>query len=185
MPSSQRRIRSNSPCRSNTAGAYTSPNIVLGIYTVRVEKTGFKTFVRSGIILIGGQIYRQDAVLQIGDVTETVEVVIGMTALPEARLAREAEIAYALIALPTDYDCWRQRKESVDHESLLKEIIANLNRATKASIELIKHALGDISLLRDQQSPAHNALELGIWSDKSKIDPAEIRKLEVLWGRYF
>ena len=110
---------------------------------------------------------------------------IGMTALPEARLAREAEIAYALIALPTDYDCWRKRKEISDHASLLNEIIANLNRATQASIQLIRHALSDISLLRDQQSPAHNALELAIWSDKSKIDPAEIKKLEILWGRYF
>ncbi|MCH8824066.1 MAG: S-methyl-5'-thioadenosine phosphorylase [Planctomycetes bacterium] len=110
---------------------------------------------------------------------------IGMTALPEARLAREAEIAYALIALPTDYDCWRQRKDKADHATLLDEIIANLNRATQASIQLIRHALSDISLLRDQPSPAHNALELAIWSDKSNIDPAEIKNLEVLWGRYF
>lgn len=110
---------------------------------------------------------------------------IGMTALPEARLAREAEIAYALIALPTDYDCWRPREEIADHLSLLNEIIANLDRATQASIKLIKHAISDISLLSDQQSPAHNALELAIWSDKSKIDPAEIKKLEILWGRYF
>lgn len=110
---------------------------------------------------------------------------IGMTALPEARLAREAEIAYALIALPTDYDCWRQRKESADHASLLNEIIANLNRATQASIELIKLALRDISLLNEKPSPAHSALELAIWSDKSKIDPTEIKRLEVLWGKYF
>lgn len=110
---------------------------------------------------------------------------IGMTALPEVRLAREAEIAYALIALPTDYDCWRQSKEKVDHATLLDEIIANLNRATQASIKLIRYALSDISLLKDQQSPAHNALELAIWSDKSKIDPTEIKKLEILWGRYF
>lgn len=110
---------------------------------------------------------------------------IGMTALPEARLAREAEIAYALIALPTDYDCWRQRKESADHASLLNEIIANLNRATQASIELIKLALRDISLLNKKPSPAHSALELAIWSDKSKIDPTEIKRLEILWGKYF
>ncbi len=110
---------------------------------------------------------------------------IGMTALPEARLAREAEIAYALIALPTDYDCWRPHEEYTNHATLLNEIIANLNRATQASIELIKLALGDISLLSQKQSPAHNALELAIWSDKSKIDPAEIKRLEILWGKYF
>ena len=81
--------------------------------------------------------------------------------------------------------CWRQRGAIADYESLLKEIIANLNRATQASIELIKCALRNISLLCDQPSLAHNALELAIWSDKSKIDPAEIKKLEVLWGRCF
>ena len=60
---------------SNAAGAYTSPPLVLGTYTVRVERAGFKTFQRAGIILIGGQIYRQDATLELGDVTETIEVI--------------------------------------------------------------------------------------------------------------
>ncbi len=110
---------------------------------------------------------------------------IGMTALPEARLAREAEIAYALIALPTDYDAWRPREATTDQASLLDEIIANLNRATQASIELIKAALSDVSILREQPSPAHDALRLAIWSDKSQIDPAQVQRLAVLWGRYF
>ena len=60
---------------SNAAGAYTSPPLVLGTYTVRVERAGFKTFQRAGIILIGGQIYRQDAILELGEVTETIEVI--------------------------------------------------------------------------------------------------------------
>lgn len=110
---------------------------------------------------------------------------IGMTALPEARLAREAEIAYALIALPTDYDAWRPRDATTDQASLLEEIISNLNRATHASVELIKTALSDVSILREQPSPAHDALRLAIWSDKSKIDPAQVERLAVLWGRYF
>lgn len=110
---------------------------------------------------------------------------IGMTALPEARLAREAEIAYALIALPTDYDAWRPREATADQSSLLDEIIGNLNRATQASVELIKAALSDVSILREQPSPAHDALRLAIWSDKSKIDPAAVKRLAVLWGRYF
>ena len=110
---------------------------------------------------------------------------IGMTALPEARLAREAEIAYALIALPTDYDAWRPREATTDQASLLDEIIGNLNRATQAAVELIKAALSDVSILREQPSPAHDALRLAIWSDKSKIDPAAVKRLAVLWGRYF
>ena len=60
---------------SNSAGAFNSPPLVLGVYTVRVESAGFKTFQRSGILLTGGQIFRQDAILELGDVTETVEVV--------------------------------------------------------------------------------------------------------------
>ena len=60
---------------SNAAGAYSSPPLILGTYTVRVERAGFKTFQRSGIILTGGAIYRQDATLELGDVTETIEVI--------------------------------------------------------------------------------------------------------------
>ncbi|MCH8315974.1 MAG: S-methyl-5'-thioadenosine phosphorylase, partial [Planctomycetes bacterium] len=97
----------------------------------------------------------------------------------------EAEIAYALIALPTDYDAWRPREATADQASLLDEIIGNLNRATQASVELIKAALSDVSILREQPSPAHDALRLAIWSDKSKIDPAQVKRLAVLWGRYF
>ncbi len=110
---------------------------------------------------------------------------VGMTALPEARLAREAEMAYALIALPTDYDCWRVREHDTDGVSLLEEIIENLNCATNAAFSLINRALRDISTLIAQPSPAHEALNLAIWSDKSLIDRAEIDRLEVLWGKYF
>ncbi len=60
---------------SNSAGAFNSPPLVLGVYTVRVESPGFKSYQRSGILLTGGLIFRQDAVLELGDVTETVEVV--------------------------------------------------------------------------------------------------------------
>lgn len=111
--------------------------------------------------------------------------VIGMTAMPEAKLAREAEIAYALIALPTDYDCWRPHDAGLGQQELLREIIGNLQRASAAGIELIKTALADVSLLLKHPSPAHDALQLAIWSDKSKIDPDEVTRLAPLWGRYF
>ncbi len=111
---------------------------------------------------------------------------IGMTAMPEAKLAREAEIAYALIALPTDYDSWRNREDpDGDPLSLLEEIIGNLKQASAASMDLIKAALADLSILRREACPAHEALALGIWSDKSMIDPAEIKRLAQLWGRHF
>lgn len=113
--------------------------------------------------------------------------VIGMTALPEARLAREAEIAYALVALPTDYDCWRVDGHTgpMTGESLIAEIIGNLNRASDAFVALVRAALTDTETLRSHRSLAHDALALGIWSDKTKIDPAEIERLRPIWGRHF
>lgn len=113
---------------------------------------------------------------------------IGMTAMPEARLAREAEIAYALIGLPTDYDCWRPPRQGKDgqdnHAHLLEEILANLKRAVAAGTDLIKLALQDLSPLQ-QPSPAHDALRLAIWSDKAAIPRDAVERLAVLWGRYF
>ncbi|MCE9591542.1 MAG: S-methyl-5'-thioadenosine phosphorylase [Planctomycetes bacterium] len=110
---------------------------------------------------------------------------IGMTCMPEARLAREAEIAYALISLPTDYDCWRPHSPDAQPQALLAEIIGNLKTATQRSLDLIREALSDLSELRSRPSPAHDALKLAIWTDKSKIDRAEVERLRVLWGRYF
>jgi hypothetical protein len=62
---------------TNSAGNYATPPLILGTYTVRVEKQGFKLFERAGIALTGGQTFRQDATLQVGQVTETVEVTGG------------------------------------------------------------------------------------------------------------
>lgn len=113
--------------------------------------------------------------------------VVGMTALPEARLAREAEIAYALVALPTDYDCWKQRDYTPDQppESLLMEIIGNLKRSADAATKLIEAALKDVSILQEHSSPAHDALRLGIWTSKDLIPKSEIDRLNPLWGRWF
>jgi 5'-methylthioadenosine phosphorylase len=108
---------------------------------------------------------------------------IGMTCMPEARLAREAEIAYALIGLPTDYDCWKPHAPEKPMQDLLSEIIGNLQHASRAGIDLIKAALGDVSALA-KPSPAHSALKLGIWSDRSRIPREEVERLAPLWGKY-
>ncbi|MFP4145982.1 MAG: S-methyl-5'-thioadenosine phosphorylase [Phycisphaeraceae bacterium] len=110
---------------------------------------------------------------------------IGMTCMPEAKLAREAEIAYALVAMPTDYDCWRPHEPGKTPQALLEEILGNLKTATKANLELMKAALADLTLLREQRSPAHDALKLAIFSGREQIDPGEVERLSVLWGRYF
>lgn len=114
---------------------------------------------------------------------------IGMTALPEAKLAREAEIPYALLALVTDYDCWREKPADAvsDSTELLKEILGNLQVATQNAIALIQAAIAragahEAGLLA---APARDALKLAIWSDKSRVDPEEVKRLAPLWGRYF
>lgn len=67
--------------------------------------------------------------------------VIGMTCCPEAKLAREAEICYAMVALPTDYDCWRPAEPGAAAEALLAEIMGNLKRAAGNAISLMREAI--------------------------------------------
>lgn len=113
---------------------------------------------------------------------------IGMTAMPEAKLAREAELSYALIALVTDYDSWRPKPESTetaDPTVLLKEIIGNLNAASTAAAALIRRAVKLLSERSESalNAPSRKSLELAVWSDKSFIPPAEVERLRPLWGR--
>ncbi len=115
---------------------------------------------------------------------------IGMTAMPEAKLAREAEIPYALIALVTDYDCWKApagpSAPKADAAGLLKEILSNLKTASARGVELMRRVLrriaADPGVL--SPSPAQKALELAIWSDRSRIDEEEKHRLWPLWGKY-
>jgi len=109
---------------------------------------------------------------------------IGMTAMPEAKLAREAEMAYAMVALASDYDCWRPHPDDLDKHELLKEIIGYLTAATTNAIVLIKEAVQRMGEIADIPSPAHSALELAIWSDRSKIDPDVAQTLGPLVAKY-
>jgi 5'-methylthioadenosine phosphorylase len=106
---------------------------------------------------------------------------IGMTAMPEAKLAREAQICYALIALPSDYDCWRPHKKLKDRQRLLKEIITNLQTATKNCLELIKAVLHGESGLVYEECSCRKSLDLAVWTDQSQIKPADKEKLKVLF----
>ena len=109
---------------------------------------------------------------------------IGMTCMPEAKLAREAELAYALVALPSDYDCWKPPPADLGRHELLKEIIANVTEATGNAIQLIRTAVARFDQIADLPSPAHSALELAIWSARDRIPPETRRKLGVLVGKY-
>ncbi|GAB4545580.1 MAG: S-methyl-5'-thioadenosine phosphorylase [Phycisphaerales bacterium] len=107
---------------------------------------------------------------------------IAMTAMPEARLAREAEIAYALIALPTDYDCWRP-KRAQDDASLLTEIRQHLVEAGDAAFALIRAVLRDAHTIAEHPSPAHRALDHAIWTARDVIDADTRKELGVLLDR--
>jgi len=109
---------------------------------------------------------------------------IGMTCMPEAKLAREAEIAYALVCLPSDYDCWRPHPKALDKHELLKEIIGNVTEATRNAVALIRAAVEGFGEIAEAPCPAHNALELAIWSDRSAIDPAARERYGPLVAKY-
>lgn len=109
---------------------------------------------------------------------------IGMTLMPEAKLAREAELCYAAVCLPTDYDCWRPAKENVDRLELLEEILGNLKAATENALSLIREALPAVGKLEPGRCGCAHALELAIWTDKAHLPPSAHDWLEPLLGKY-
>jgi 5'-methylthioadenosine phosphorylase len=109
---------------------------------------------------------------------------IGMTCMPEAKLAREAEIPYAMIALPTDYDCWRPVEPGKSKQALLQEIIANLNAVTEHGIALLRAAVRKMRAAPPPPCPTQRALEHAIWSDPASISAETKQRLALLIGKY-
>lgn len=106
--------------------------------------------------------------------------IIGMTNLTEAKLAREAEIAYATLALVTDYDCWHP-----DHDSVTVEmIIGNLQKNAINAQLVIKEAVSRLNA-NPPESIAHSALQYAILTHPDKIPPATKAKLALLTKKYF
>ncbi|MBN1795325.1 MAG: MTAP family purine nucleoside phosphorylase [Sedimentisphaerales bacterium] len=106
---------------------------------------------------------------------------IGMTALPEAKLAREAQMCYALIALASDYDCWKETETSKDKQTLLEEIIGNLQAATGNCLNLITAVLASDSQLSFDDCQCRKSLELAVWTRNEQIDSAKKKELDVLF----
>jgi 5'-methylthioadenosine phosphorylase len=106
---------------------------------------------------------------------------IGMTAMPEAKLAREAQICYSLIGLASDYDCWKPHEGQKNKQTLLKEIIGNLQAATSNCLELIKAVLTSERELVCEDCHCRNSLDLAVWTDQSQIKMADEEKLKVLF----
>jgi 5'-methylthioadenosine phosphorylase len=108
---------------------------------------------------------------------------IGMTAMPEAKLAREAQICYALIALVSDFDCWRG-KRAMDKQTLLREIIGNLNTASQNCMELVRHVLvrhRRNEEIADSGCGCRKSLQLAVWIKEEQIKKAVKKRLGVLF----
>ena len=105
--------------------------------------------------------------------------VIGMTGMPEAKLAREAEICYASLAMVTDYDCWHEGHGAVDVSEVIKTLMANADAARNTVAELP-------ALLPEREAcpcGCDRALTHAIMTAPDKRDPALLAKLDAVAGR--
>jgi len=103
--------------------------------------------------------------------------IIGMTALPEAKLAREAEMAYACVALVTDYDCWRPSEGVVDVE----KVVEVLHKNVALSQRIIEHVVPKIG---DYESPAHSALRHAFMTRREHWPKAKLDQVTLLVRKY-
>jgi len=105
--------------------------------------------------------------------------VIGMTNMPEAKLAREAEIRYATVAMVTDFDCWHPDHEDVSVEQVVKTLLGNAEKAKKVVAELLLSFEADI----DEKDPANKCLDVAIITDKKVWTKETLNNLSTIAGR--
>ncbi len=104
--------------------------------------------------------------------------VIGMTNLQEAKLAREAEICYATVAMVTDYDCWHPEHDSVT----LEQVVANLLKNAEHACSVVREA---VKLMPKQRNCAcGSALAKALITDPAKIPPKTLERLKLIVGKY-
>ena len=106
--------------------------------------------------------------------------VIGMTNMPEAKLAREAEMCYATVAMVTDYDCWHEGHDAVTVEQIVKVLTENAEKA-KALVQAVVPKLSG----RDETCHAgcHTALDVALITAPDARDPAMLAQLDAVAGR--
>ena len=105
--------------------------------------------------------------------------VIGMTNMPEAKLAREAEVRYCTVAMVTDYDCWHPDHDEVDVAMVIQTLQKNASNAQNMIKEVIK-TFKDFSIDKD---PANNCLDTAIITDPKLRTKKTIKKLQHIAGR--
>ncbi|WP_238475299.1 S-methyl-5'-thioadenosine phosphorylase [Sphingomonas cavernae] len=104
--------------------------------------------------------------------------VIGMTAMPEARLAREAELPYAIMGMVTDYDCWRDGEAHVEVDTVIAQLMANGDIAKRLVVELAR------SLPPGREaSPIDTALDVALMTAPDKRDPQLMARLDAITAR--
>lgn len=108
---------------------------------------------------------------------------IGMTLLPEAKLAREAELCYATIALVTDHDCWRPPRVELDRQALQEEILGNLGAATEAALGLLRAAIPAVARLPATGCSCQEALTHAVWTAPAHIHEETRQRLGLLLSR--
>jgi 5'-methylthioadenosine phosphorylase len=104
--------------------------------------------------------------------------VIGMTGMPEAKLAREAELPYALVGMVTDYDCWRDECAAVEVDSILAQLHANAGAARRLVEELAKRLPPERT-----PSPIDTNLDTALITAREARDPAMLAKLDAVCRR--
>ena len=105
--------------------------------------------------------------------------VIGMTNMPEAKLAREAEIRYASVSMVTDFDCWHPNHENVDVQQVIKVLLGN---AEKAKV-MIKNLIDNFEDYIDPNDPTNNCLDVAIITALEKRTKKTKEKLKTIAGR--
>jgi 5'-methylthioadenosine phosphorylase len=106
--------------------------------------------------------------------------VIGMTNMPEAKLAREAEICYASVAMVTDYDCWHPDHDHVTVEQIIGVLVANANKGR----ELVKHVVPQLKAdAASTQCSCRSALQFALITAPEARDPVMLDKLSAVAGR--
>jgi 5'-methylthioadenosine phosphorylase len=106
--------------------------------------------------------------------------VIGMTNMPEAKLAREAEITYATVAMVTDYDCWHPEHDAVEVADIIAVVRANADKAARLVARMAKDFPAE-----HEPCPVRSdrALDTAIMTAPEHRDPALIAKLDAVAGR--
>ena len=105
--------------------------------------------------------------------------VIGMTNMPEAKLAREAEIRYASVSMVTDYDCWHPDHENVDVQQVIKVLLDNASKAKS----MIKNLILNFESHIDPNDPTNNCLDVAIITSPEKRSKKTKEKLNTVAGR--